>query len=91
MLSMKSNAEKRENEGIHAQNMSKLINDLFYIDHNAPFGATSTGGVFGRVADAKSAIQKSKNIGPSKKWVDGFIQIPYFRRFRHSFFPIRTL
>ena len=48
-------------------------NDLFYIDHNAPFGATSTGGVFGRVADAKSAILKSKNIGPSKKWVDEFV------------------
>ena len=48
-------------------------NDLFYIDHNAPFGATSAGGVFGRVADAKSAILKSKNIGPSKKWVNDFV------------------
>ena len=48
-------------------------NDLFYIDHNAPFGAVSAGGVFGRVADAKSAILKSKNIGPSKKWVDDFV------------------
>ena len=48
-------------------------NDLFYIDHNAPFGATSAGGVFGRVADAKSAILKSRNIGPSKKWVDDFV------------------
>ena len=48
-------------------------NGLFYIDHNAPFGAVSAGGVFGRVADAKSAILESKNIGPSKKWVDDFV------------------
>jgi hypothetical protein len=45
----------------------------FYIDHNAPFGATSSGGVFGRVADAKSAILKSNHIGPSKNWVDDFV------------------
>jgi hypothetical protein len=45
----------------------------YYIDHNAPFGATSAGGVFGRVADAKSAILKSKDIGPSKNWVDDFV------------------
>ena len=44
-----------------------------YIDHDAPFGATSAGGVFGRVADAKSAILKSKKIGPSKNWVDDFV------------------
>lgn len=48
-------------------------NGLFYIDHNAPFGATSAGGVFGRVADAKSAILASKDFGPSKKWVDDFV------------------
>jgi hypothetical protein len=45
----------------------------YYIDHNAPFGATSAGGVFGRVADAKSAILRSKDIGPSKNWVDDFV------------------
>lgn len=48
-------------------------NDAYYIDHNAPFGATSAGGVFGRVADAKSAILASKNLGPSKNWVDDFV------------------
>lgn len=47
-------------------------NDSFYIDHNAPFGATSAGGVFGRVADAKSAILKSEKLGPAKNWVDDF-------------------
>jgi hypothetical protein len=48
-------------------------NGLLYIDHNAPFGATSAGGVFGRVADAKSAILASKKLGPSKNWVDDFV------------------
>ena len=48
-------------------------NDLFYIDHNAPFSATSSGGVFSKVADAKSAILASKDIGPAKNWVDDFV------------------
>jgi hypothetical protein len=54
----------------------------YYVDHNAPFGATSAGGVFGRVANAKSAILVSKSIGPSKKWVDDFV---FFR------FPLSIL
>jgi hypothetical protein len=57
-------------------------NDSYYVDHNAPFGATSAGGVFGRVADAKSAILESVEIGPSKNWVDDFV---FFR------FPITLL
>ena len=48
-------------------------NNSFFIDHNAPFGATSAGGVFGRVADAMSAILLSKDLGPSKNWVDDFV------------------
>ena len=48
-------------------------NDSFYIDHNAPFGASSSSGVFGRVADAKSAILDSEGMGPSKNWVDDFV------------------
>ena len=58
-------------------------NDLFYIDHNAPFSATSAGGVFGRMADAKSAILTSKGLGPSKNWVDDFV----FFRFLLSVSP----
>ena len=58
-------------------------NGLYYVDHDAPFGATSAGGVFGRVADAKSAILKSKDIGPSKNWVDDFV----FFRFPISLLP----
>jgi hypothetical protein len=54
------------------QNFVVQWNDSYYIDHNAPFGATSAGGVFGRVADAKSAILASKGLGPSKNWVDDF-------------------
>lgn len=48
-------------------------NDSFYIDHNAPFGATSSGGIFGRIADAKTAILTQVKIGPSKNWVDDFV------------------
>ena len=47
--------------------------DSYFIDHNAPFGATSAGGVFGRVADAKSAILDSVGLGPVKNWVDDFV------------------
>ena len=45
----------------------------FYIDHCAPFGATSSGGVFGRIADAFTSILSSKGLGPSKNWVDDFL------------------
>ena len=47
--------------------------DSFYIDHNAPFGATSSGSVFGRVADAMSTILTSMGLCPSKNWVDDFV------------------
>jgi hypothetical protein len=55
------------------QNFVIHWDDSYYVDHNAPFGATSAGGVFGRVADAKSAILKKKELGPSKNWVDDFV------------------
>ena len=60
---------------IPSQQSSFVIhwNNRYYVDHNAPFGATSAGGVFGRAADAKSAILESKKIGPSKNWVDDFV------------------
>jgi hypothetical protein len=58
-------------------------NDSYYVDHNAPFGATSAGGVFGRVADAKSAILEAEKIGPSKNWVDDFV----FFRFPITLYP----
>jgi hypothetical protein len=48
-------------------------NDLYYIDHDAPFGAASSGGVFGRVADAMTTILVSEGLGPSKNWVDDYV------------------
>jgi hypothetical protein len=72
---------------IHPSQQQNLVihwDDSYYVDHNAPFGATSAGGVFGRVADAKSAILESKQIGPSKNWVDDFV----FFRFPLSLHPI---
>jgi hypothetical protein len=56
-------------------------NNMFYIDHNTPFSVTSSGGVFGRLADAMTAILKSKGLSPVKNWVDDFI---FFR------FPISS-
>jgi hypothetical protein len=43
--------------------------------HNfvAPFGAASSGGVFGHVADAKSAICTVLGFGPNLNWVDDFV------------------
>ena len=45
----------------------------YYIDHDAPFGGSSSSGVFGRVADTKTVILTSVNLGPSKHWVDDFV------------------
>lgn len=47
--------------------------DAFYVDLNVPFGATSSSGVFGRVADAAVHIFASIGIKPVKKWVDDFV------------------
>ena len=64
---------------IPSQQSSFIVhwNNLFYIDHNAPFGAASSGGVFGRMADAFSSILDSKGFGPSKNWVDNFVFFRY--------------
>lgn len=47
--------------------------DSFYIDHNAPFGASSSGGIFGRLADAMTAIIHHHTSSPCKNWVDDFV------------------
>jgi hypothetical protein len=47
--------------------------DLFYIDHNAPFGAVSSGGVFGRLADAMTAIIRYYTGDECRNWVDDFV------------------
>lgn len=61
---------------IHPSQQPNFIimwNNLFYIDHVAPFGASSSGGVFGRVADALMAMLRFHNIGPALNWVDDFL------------------
>ncbi|PPR07306.1 hypothetical protein CVT24_007515 [Panaeolus cyanescens] len=50
---------------------------LCYIDHCAPFGAASSGFVFGRVADAFVAILESRGIKSVINWVDDFA-IPFY-------------
>jgi len=49
----------------------------FYIDHCAPFGASSSGGVFGQLADAMAAIVRKKTNSPCENWVDDFLFIRY--------------
>lgn len=51
--------------------------NLFYLDHVCPFGSASSSGVFGRLADAISAIYMANDIGPLKKWVDDFLFFRY--------------
>jgi hypothetical protein len=55
------------------QNFIIHWNSLFYIDHNAPFGTVSSGGVFRRVANAMTAILVAKGFSPVKNWVDNFV------------------
>ncbi|KAF7763882.1 hypothetical protein Agabi119p4_8419 [Agaricus bisporus var. burnettii] len=47
--------------------------DFFYIDHNAPFGAVSSGGVFGRLADTMATIIRHHTSDECRNWVDDFV------------------
>lgn len=49
-----------------------IWNGLAYADGNVPFGAASSGGVWGRVADALRSIMVARGINPTKNWVDDF-------------------
>ena len=49
----------------------------FYVDSCAPFGATSSSGVFGRIADALVALYKAGGWKAVKKWVDDFLFFRY--------------
>jgi hypothetical protein len=64
---------------VPSQQSSFIIHwdNKYYIDHNTPFGAASSGGVFSKMADAFSSILKYKGFGPSKNWVDYFVFFRY--------------
>lgn len=47
--------------------------DLAYVDANLAFGTSSSGGLFGTVADALLAIMVHRGIGPSLHWVDDYV------------------
>ncbi|KAF7288455.1 Reverse transcriptase domain-containing protein [Mycena indigotica] len=53
--------------------------DLCYIDHCAPFGPSSSPGIFGQIADAMPALLTSNHISPLKKWVDDFCFFRYLQ------------
>ncbi|PPQ84549.1 hypothetical protein CVT24_006581, partial [Panaeolus cyanescens] len=67
--------------------------DSCYIDHCAPFGASSSGFIFGRLADAFTTIAHSKGIGPSLNWVDDFLffLISSSTTHFHGFSPLYSL
>ena len=48
-------------------------NNLFYINHVTPFGAASSGVVFGQIVDTKSAICTALGFGPNLHRVDDFL------------------
>ena len=50
-----------------------MWNDLYYIDHNAPFSTASSGGVFGSIADAMHTILSARNLSPVRNWVNDFV------------------
>ena len=65
-------------------------NNLFYIENNAHFGAMSSRGVFGKMADAFSSILNSKGFSPFKNWVDDFVFFRYLspQTAKHLLSPI---
>lgn len=44
-----------------------------YVDGNLAFGESSSGGIFGRLADTAVAILNKRGIGPTTNWVDDFL------------------
>ncbi|PPQ82671.1 hypothetical protein CVT25_009446 [Psilocybe cyanescens] len=88
---------------IHPSQQSSFIigwQDLYYIDHAAPFGAASSGGIFGQTADALMAVFCSRAI-IAANWVDDFV---FFRSSKpnistsppptsmlHSYYTLETI
>ena len=56
----------------HKRYLIVHFDNLFYIDHDIPFGLASASGLQGEVADATIDIWKHLDISPAVKWVDDF-------------------
>lgn len=54
-----------------------MWDNLVYIDHCVAFGASSSAGLFGRVADAFVAIITEYGVDNTLKWVDDIVTIRY--------------
>ncbi|KDN36470.1 hypothetical protein RSAG8_10808, partial [Rhizoctonia solani AG-8 WAC10335] len=61
---------------IHPEDQPHIVimwNDQVWLDHCAPFGASSSNGIFGCCGDAMAHIAEAMGMGPVRKWVDDFI------------------
>lgn len=56
----------------HKRFLVVRFEDVFYIDHNVPFGLASAAGLQGEIADATIDIWKHHKVTPAVKWVDDF-------------------
>ncbi|KAF5322726.1 hypothetical protein D9619_000414 [Psilocybe cf. subviscida] len=61
----------------HKRYVVIMFEDMFWIDHCACFGCSSSGGNQGVTADATVAILHAMHIGPIPKWVDDFAPFRY--------------
>lgn len=61
----------------HKRYVVILFEDMFWIDHCACFGCSSSGGNQGVIADATVAILRAMKFGPIPKWVDDFAPFRY--------------
>ncbi|QRV85681.1 Reverse transcriptase domain protein [Ceratobasidium sp. AG-Ba] len=63
---------------VHPDDQPHIVvhwNGQFWVDHNVPFGAASSNGIFGRCGDAMKAIYTRLGFGTVHKWVDDFLFI----------------
>ncbi|QRW12386.1 Reverse transcriptase domain protein [Ceratobasidium sp. AG-Ba] len=65
---------------VHPEDQPHIVvhwENQFWVDHNVPFGAASSNGIFGRCGDAIRAIYTRLGFGTIHKWVDAFLFIQH--------------
>ncbi|KAG8952221.1 hypothetical protein FRC04_004928 [Tulasnella sp. 424] len=65
---------------VHPEDRRNIVvvwNGLAYVDTAVPFGAASSGGLFGHVADGLRAIMMARGLQPTRNWVDDFVSFRF--------------